>query len=1015
MEDNVDKDKFQNPPKKDRSYPFWSWNDKLSVNEIKEQIDAFDAAGIGGFFMHSREGLETEYLGDEWEECVKAAVAQAKEKGMYSWIYDEDRWPSGAAGGRVTACGDQNRAKAIVVHPGEIIFQENTAGVFYLCAGDGQYQKLENDQQAVSYPIDQICSFTVEISQPSEWFNNDAPADNLNPDCVRDFIRITYEKYDQWVGTEFGETVGGVFTDEPNFCDRRAVYPKGKGYIPFTTGLENQFMTQYGYSLFDVIPELFFDFEHSFSVRHDFWRLLSRQFTESYTRQIYHWCDQHHARFTGHFLYENDLGWATRMGGAVMLHYRHLHMPGVDMLCRQTDEYLTVLQCVSVGRQLGRNYIISEMYGCTGWDFDFEGQRWIGDWQFALGVNLRCQHLALYSIKGCRKRDFPPCFNYNTNWWHKNHLMEDYFARLTTALSEGECEKPILVLHPQSTAWGLLGTDITRGEWNQDSHDLKVNQYGYQLNDFLKNLSLHQIDFDLGDEQIMEELGAVEGPVLRVGKAAYRCVVIKYCQTLLSSTVKLLEQFLDLGGTVMLCDSCLERINGRKNEPGLEKLLTHPHLRVLQSDLLLIENLKHYSPGFTVTDFNGNDPFGILVHRRRISETEQIFFIVNNQLQKREHLRVSIDGENRLELLDCLTGNVSPYPAEVENTRTHVLLDLRGGESVLLRAVSGKSFLGKKTITEKIAANLYCAKTVFPLQYNVLVLDQARGCLEGSDYTPIQEVWLVQDELRRELGLKSIYYNGLEQRYKWIFQPAQQKAARLEFVFESLSAMKDVKIAVEDLPKYQITLNGEEAGVPLDEYYMDKAFGVALLPEIKAGKNKLVLQCILNNSLEMENIYLLGDFCVDVHRRLLQRKPEPILLGDYTTQGYFHYAGDMQYTFEITLCKKEHKQYFLVIPEIHGVNVEVKVNNDYCGDDPWAGKPPLEITDALSDGINQLVLTHTNTPRNLFGPFHDKRGKIPWTDWQVFRTTNEGYDPGYQVISNGLSDGIYILERDIIS
>jgi hypothetical protein len=57
---------------------------------------------MGGFFMHSREGLETEYLSDEWFELINACISTANELGMEAWLYDEDRWPSGFAGGFVT-------------------------------------------------------------------------------------------------------------------------------------------------------------------------------------------------------------------------------------------------------------------------------------------------------------------------------------------------------------------------------------------------------------------------------------------------------------------------------------------------------------------------------------------------------------------------------------------------------------------------------------------------------------------------------------------------------------------------------------------------------------------------------------------------------------------------------------------------------------------------------------------------------------------------------------------------
>ena len=52
--------------------------------------------------MHVRTGLDTPYLSPEFLEDIRFCVEKAKEKHMLAWLYDEDRWPSGAAGGFVT-------------------------------------------------------------------------------------------------------------------------------------------------------------------------------------------------------------------------------------------------------------------------------------------------------------------------------------------------------------------------------------------------------------------------------------------------------------------------------------------------------------------------------------------------------------------------------------------------------------------------------------------------------------------------------------------------------------------------------------------------------------------------------------------------------------------------------------------------------------------------------------------------------------------------------------------------
>ena len=58
--------------------------------------------GFGRFFIHSRSRLSTEYLSREFMHLFHTCVDHAKDTGMLSYLYDEDRWASGAAGGYVT-------------------------------------------------------------------------------------------------------------------------------------------------------------------------------------------------------------------------------------------------------------------------------------------------------------------------------------------------------------------------------------------------------------------------------------------------------------------------------------------------------------------------------------------------------------------------------------------------------------------------------------------------------------------------------------------------------------------------------------------------------------------------------------------------------------------------------------------------------------------------------------------------------------------------------------------------
>ena len=111
---------FADPDSRFRGAPFWAWNTTLDKEQIRRQIGYLKEMGMGGFHMHSRTGMATDYMEDEFKACVKACVEKAKKEGMFAYLYDEDRWPSGAAGGRVTK-DEEYRSRYLVFTPVSII------------------------------------------------------------------------------------------------------------------------------------------------------------------------------------------------------------------------------------------------------------------------------------------------------------------------------------------------------------------------------------------------------------------------------------------------------------------------------------------------------------------------------------------------------------------------------------------------------------------------------------------------------------------------------------------------------------------------------------------------------------------------------------------------------------------------------------------------------------------------------------------------------------------------------
>ncbi|MBN2984594.1 hypothetical protein [Cohnella algarum] len=90
---------FRNPPSEYRTAPLWAWNDDMDAERMREHLTELKTHGFGGAFVHPRPGLVTEYLSEDWFRLWGEAMGIAEELGMKLYIYDENSYPSGFAGG----------------------------------------------------------------------------------------------------------------------------------------------------------------------------------------------------------------------------------------------------------------------------------------------------------------------------------------------------------------------------------------------------------------------------------------------------------------------------------------------------------------------------------------------------------------------------------------------------------------------------------------------------------------------------------------------------------------------------------------------------------------------------------------------------------------------------------------------------------------------------------------------------------------------------------------------------
>lgn len=492
---------YKNIEKKYRPVPFWSWNEKLDTSETAEQIHKMNDVGIGGYFMHARGGLQTEYMSEEWFDNVKTAINEGNKLGMKPWAYDENGWPSGFGSGVVNALG--------------VVYQQK-----YLRMSD-----VEPDRNM-------ICK------NGRHWFYFDVNpyyVDVLDRNVIAKFIETAYEPYYE----KFGSSFEGFFTDEPQ------ISRKG---IPWSFAFENEYSRRYGEGIIEHLEELFLPIGDYKNTRIKFWKMVTEMFSDSYCRQIYDWCEQRNLKLTGHLLCEESIALQILPNGACMPQYEYFHIPGMDWLCRDIRECITPMQVSSVAQQLGKKQVIAETFAMCGHNVSFAELKGIYEWQMVHGINLLCQHLEGYSIRGMRKRDYPPAMYFQQPWWGEYKRFNDAMSRVGKILSEGKVKAEILLIHPVTTAWSMYDADKNNGMEELDKKLLTT----------MRILENKHIMYHLGDEIIMERHAYVRNGKIVIGEQEYSFVIDSCCEILMPGTLKLIDEFKSQGGRIVTAEELPE-------------------------------------------------------------------------------------------------------------------------------------------------------------------------------------------------------------------------------------------------------------------------------------------------------------------------------------------------------------------------------------------------------------------------------------------------------------------------
>lgn len=1013
---------FRNPTSEYRGTPFWAWNCALEESELLRQLDILKKMGFGGAHMHVRTGMATPYLSDEHMALIRSCVEKCRQEGMLAWLYDEDRWPSGAAGGIVTK-DPRYRARYLMFTPKPYEGERKKTVSYSMDAGnsrsnngnliacydivldeDGclaQGRRISPDETAVG------CKWYAYMETPSEnpWYNNQTYVNTLDKAAIQRFIEVTYERYFETVGKDFGNIVPAIFTDEPQFTRKQTLgfaTEKRDIVLPWTDHVPQIFQDTYNENLLDHLPELIWELPNGgvSPIRYHYHDLICELFTQAFADQCGSWCNDHNLMLTGHMMEEPSLHSQTGSLGEAMRSYRSFQLPGIDMLCNGT-EFTTAKQAQSASRQFGREGVLSEMYGVTGWDFDFRGHKFQGDWQAALGVTVRVHHLAWFSMKGEAKRDYPASINYQSPWWQDYSVVEDHFARVNTAMTRGKAKVRVGVIHPVESYWLHWGPqEQTSGIRDQ------LNENFSNLTNWLLNGC---IDFDFISESLLPEQCTIGGAPLQVGQMQYDAVLVPGCETLRSSTLDRLEAFQAAGGDLLFLGEAPKYENAIPSSRGYELWKRSKQVAFSKNAILsALEDVRLVD----IRNDRGNRTGNLIYQLRKDGEDHWLFVAhshapYNRDVPGAQWVHIRLKGHYDVLKYDTQTGAIIPMERTHSKDQTVVKVLLHDLDSLLLRYTpcgavtpSGAAPDTRRHLRHSVPKTVRYTLDE-PNQY---LLDQAEFALDDGPWRPEEELLRADNILRRELG-----WPGRMGAFAqpWVTpEQAAEHTIRLRFRIPCAVPISNVKLALEDADVAKIICNGTTINAKPDGWFVDRSIGTVSIGSLMQGENVIEVVLPFGRRTNVEWCYLLGDFGVRLQGeyRVLTSAPDTLGFDNVVNQGLAHYSGNITYHIELTTQGGDLR---LNVPHYVGsaIRVELDEQKRYIIYPPYC----VDLT-SIPSGTHSLNLTLLGNRQNSFGPVHLANLNERWIGPDAWRSGGSSWTYSYRLKPLGLLSAPIIEE-----
>lgn len=365
------------------------------LEDMTKRIKRLYDCGYGGVVLN----VDFEnYLNNEQSFILLDKVVDvAYNMGMRVWLYDEQYYPSGSAGGLVLKEHPELEGSGLVCVKREIKGNGTAVRVaspyghselkyaFAVPKKDGEYRYSEKvDISTCKDVAGGLCwdcdggqwliyCYFVRALYEMTYLAFSFRASRRYPSiadkrAMERFVKLTYDNYEKFLKKPLGNRVEAVFTDEPSLMfylkypedrnpdsatqfssisiyDRPDLKIPAYPYVPWTGDIAESFYRAYNYKITDFLPELFDETAETRRVRCDFYEHINKLVEEAYIGTLSEYTASQNMLLSGHYLREECFNRHPFMYGDILRHIGGMDIPGCDRLYSAPDMLKHSLAC----------------------------------------------------------------------------------------------------------------------------------------------------------------------------------------------------------------------------------------------------------------------------------------------------------------------------------------------------------------------------------------------------------------------------------------------------------------------------------------------------------------------------------------------------------------------------------------------------------------------------------------------------------------------------------------------